>query len=180
MKRNIETVPYGYEPLIEKYKGTLVFYDSFEHTTEDELEVALQTTKKHSFTKLVLYPLHEETVRRMSPQDQISALYKREKRLNLWMSGQDHSVVVIEGWESKRKKYTPIESALRHLIHEYSAPHFLYLTPETANLFASFTSFEEWIVKIRLILSSEPVTMHPKLEKYHHRWKTINSMDGTE
>ncbi|AJS58833.1 hypothetical protein [Paenibacillus sp. IHBB 10380] len=180
MTRNIQTVPYGYVPPIEKRKGTLVFYDSFEHTTDDELEAALQTTMKHSFTKLVLYPLHEETLRRMSPQDEVSALYKREKRLNLWTSGLDHSVVVMEGWESKRKKYTPIESALRHLTHMYPAPHFLYLTPEMANLFASFTSFEEWIVKIRLILSSEPVTLHPKLEKYNHRWKTIHSMDDAE
>ncbi|HEY2492682.1 MAG TPA: hypothetical protein VGI33_07210 [Paenibacillus sp.] len=180
MTRNIQTVPYGYVPPIEKRKGTLMFYDSFEHTTDDELGAAFQTTMKHSFTKLVLYPLHEETLRRMSPQDEVSALYKREERLNLWTSGLDHSVVVMEGWESKRKKYTPIESALRHLTHKYPGPHFLYLTPEMANIFASFTAFEEWIVKIRLIISSEPAAMHPKLEKYHHRWKTIHSMDTGE
>ncbi|WP_429375452.1 hypothetical protein [Paenibacillus sp. DS2015] len=118
-------------------------------------------------------------MRRMSPQDQVSALYKREKRLNLW-NGLDHDVVVMEGWESKRKKYTPIESALRHLIHKYSGPHFLYLTPETANVFASFTSFEEWIVKIRLILTSEPAKLHPKLKQYRHRWKTVQDMDDAE
>ncbi|MGF7050534.1 hypothetical protein J2T13_005083 [Paenibacillus sp. DS2015] len=54
MTRDIQAVPYGYEPPIAKRKGTLVFYDSFEHTSEDELEVALQTTMRYSFTKLVL------------------------------------------------------------------------------------------------------------------------------
>ena len=30
------------------------------------------------------------------------------------------------------------------------------MTPELANIFASFADFEQWIVRIRLILSSQP------------------------
>ncbi|MBO9599453.1 MAG: hypothetical protein J7559_16725, partial [Cohnella sp.] len=61
-------------------------------------------------------------------------------------------------------------SALRHLTETLPAPHMVYMTPETANLFASFSSFEEWIVRIRLWLSDEPKSVHPKLAQFRHRW----------
>ncbi|MNO01844.1 hypothetical protein D3C81_2220990 [compost metagenome] len=44
------------------------------------------------------------------------------------------------------------------------------MTPEMAERFASYSSFEEWIVKLRLLLSEEPVHLHPRLEKFRHRW----------
>ncbi|MEK4510694.1 hypothetical protein [Paenibacillus sp. FSL K6-2524] len=169
MARNPQKVPYGYEPPKQERRGTLIYYDEFEHTTNEELETALRYGEEHSFTKLVLYPLHEETVRRMT-KESISAFYKREDRLHEWKQEHGQSKVAVEGWEGKRKKYTPIEAALRHLTEKYPSPHFLYLTPETANLFASFSSFEEWIVKLRLVLSTEPERLHPKLEKFQHRW----------
>ena len=102
------------------------------------------------------------------------AYYKREKRLYDWKQGRGQEKAVVDAWEGKRKKYTPIDSALRHLTEILPAPIFLYLTPEMANLFASFSSFEEWIVKIRLILSSESTMLHPRLEKYHDRWDFVN------
>ncbi|GGH19515.1 hypothetical protein [Paenibacillus segetis] len=169
MPKNPQVVPFGYEPPKQERRGTLIFYDDFEHTTNEELESALQYGENHFFTKFVLYPLHEETVKRLSKKT-VSAFYKREDRLHEWKREQGLSMVVVEGWDGKRKKYTPIEAALRHIIEKYPAPHFLYLTPETANLFASFASFEEWIVKIRLILSAEPERLHPKLTKFQHRW----------
>lgn len=170
MKRNVQSVPFGYEPAEEKQKGTLIYYDTFEETTEHELDRAVDCIEGYSFDKLVLYPLHEETVRRML-KEPVSAFHKREKRLYEWKHDRGYSKVVIEGWEGKRKKYTPMDSTLRFLTEKYKAPYFLYITPETANLFASFSSFEEWIVKIRLLLTSEPRDVHPKLEKYQHRWK---------
>ncbi|QMV44087.1 hypothetical protein [Cohnella cholangitidis] len=164
-----QKVPFGYEPPIERSSGTMIYYDSFEYTTDEELDVAVETADSRSFKKLVLYPIHEETMRRMS-KDPISAYYKREKRLNEWARDRENDKVSIDGWEGKRKKYTPIDAALRHLTETLPAPHFLYVTPETANLFSSFSSFEEWIVKIRLVLSAEPDRLHPRLEKYGHRW----------
>lgn len=170
MSRNNESVPFGYEPPPEgKQKGTLIYYDTFEDTTDGELDLAVDRIEQYAFDKLVLYPLHEETVRRML-KEPVSAFHKREKRLFEWKHDRGYSKVVIEGWEGKRKKYTPMDSALRLLSEKYKAPYFLYITPEMANLFASFSSFEEWIVKIRLLLTAEPGDLHPKLEKYQHRW----------
>lgn len=169
MKREIQHVPYGYEPPTSERKGTLVFYDSFEHISDQELAEAARTATERKFTKLVLYPLHEETVRRMT-KEPVQAYYKREDRLHEWRREQGLSFITVETLEGKRKKYTPLDSALRHISDVYPSPYFLYLTPEMANLFASYSSFEEWIVKLRLILSETPSTVHPRLEKFRHRW----------
>lgn len=169
MKRDIQHVPYGYEPPAKERKGTLIFYDSFEHITNQELALAAKTAAERKFTKLVLYPLHEETVRRMT-KEPVQAFYKREDRLHEWKRDQGLSFITVESLEGKRKKYTPLDSALRHISEVYPSPYFLFLTPETANLFASYSSFEEWIVKLRLILSAEPAQVHPRLAKFSHRW----------
>ncbi|GAB6988308.1 hypothetical protein [Paenibacillus pini] len=176
MRHQVQSVPFGYKPpAAEKNRGTLIFYDTFEHTSDAELDAAMLCAEKLTFTKMVLYPLHEETVRRMM-KEPVSALYKREKRLLEWMEeheGTGRVPVVMEGWESKRKKYTPIDTTLRFVTEKYASPYFLYVTPDMANLFASFASFEEWIVKIRLVLSEEPAAsrLHPKLQQYSHRWQ---------
>lgn len=153
MISNTQSVPYGYEPPAEREKGTLVYYDTFEQTTDEELELALACKNTRSFTQLVLYPIHEETMRRMS-KNPVSPYYKREKRLQEWLKEHEREAISLDGWEGKRKKYTPIDSALRHLTETLPSPHFMYVTPEMANLFASFSSFEDWIVKIRLLLST--------------------------
>ncbi|QYR19168.1 hypothetical protein KZ483_14480 [Paenibacillus sp. sptzw28] len=172
MIRNADAVPFGYEPPAEQRKGTLIYYDSFEHTTDEELDAAAWQIEILSFAKLVLYPLHEETVRRMT-KEPVTANYKREDRLHKWKRERVRSDIVIEGFEGKRKRYTPIDSALRYLTEKYKSPYFLYMTPQTANMFASYSSFEEWIVKLRLLLFAEPREVHPRLEKYRHRWKTV-------
>jgi hypothetical protein len=169
MNRSIQAVPHGYEPPAGNgRRGTLVYYDDFEQVTDAELSLALDHAETRGFEKLVLYPLHDETVKRFSKKA-VSAYYKREDRLHEWKREHGRSFATVEGWEGKRKKYTPIDAALRHVTEVYTGPHFLYVTPETANLFASFASFEEWIVKLRLVVSEEPASMHPKLVKYRHR-----------
>ncbi|OAB42580.1 hypothetical protein [Paenibacillus antarcticus] len=175
MSRNNISVPFGHEPQEEKQKGTLIYYDTFEDTTDVQLDLAVQSMEQYSFDKLVLYPLHEETVRRMM-KGPVSAFHKREKRLFEWKHDRGYTKTVsVEGWEGKRKKYTPMDSALRLLSEKYKAPYFLYITPEMANLIASFSSFDEWIVKIRLLLTHAPHDVHPKLEEYQHRWGCIVS-----
>ncbi|AIQ64196.1 hypothetical protein PSTEL_15015 [Paenibacillus stellifer] len=169
MGRNIQHMPYGYEPSAPERKGTLIVYDSFERTTDEELNAAAEAARDMKFAKLVLYPLHEETVRRMS-KEPASSYYKREDRLHEWKRDYGASYITVENLEGKRKKYTPIDSALRHLTERYPAPHFLYLTPDMANQFASFSTFEEWIRKIRLLLSKAPREIHPRLQKFSHRW----------
>lgn len=172
MNRPVVNVPYGYEPPKESRKGTLIYYDAFELTTDEELDLAAQQVMTRNFTKLVLFPMHEESVRRMT-KEPVSAYYKRVDRLHEWKRDREYSWVTVEGWEGKRKKYTPIDSVLRHVSEVYQAPYFLYMTADMANLFASFASFEEWIKKIRLLLASEPEWLHPKLQKFEHRWDVI-------
>ncbi|MHA0858133.1 hypothetical protein [Paenibacillus sp. CMAA1364] len=178
MNRNSQSVPYGYEQPEEKRKGTLIYYDTFETTTDVELDLAVESMAHYSFQKLVLYPLHEETFRRMV-NIPIRTYHKREKELFEWKNEHDYANVVVERWESKRKKYTPMDVALRLIAEKYKDPYFLYITPEMANLFASFSSFEEWIVKIRLLLTAEPKDLHPMLEKYQHRW-AVNNFSNKE
>ncbi|GAE05043.1 hypothetical protein [Paenibacillus sp. JCM 10914] len=168
MPRNLEYVPYGYEPPKPSSKGTLIFYDLFEHVQE-QLALAVAVKEQRAFTKLVLYPLHEETARRMF-KEPVSAYHKREKAIKAWLEEHGRKVAVIEPFEAKRKKYTPVDTALRHLSEKYSAPYFLLVTAEMANALASYASFESWIVKLRLIVLTEPPYLHPRLEKYRHRW----------
>ncbi|HTG70496.1 MAG TPA: hypothetical protein VL921_14660 [Candidatus Udaeobacter sp.] len=172
MKETVQKMPFGYEPPKDERKGTIVYYDSFEHTTERELDLAAYITKERLFVKLVLYPLHEQSVKRMT-REEVSPFYKREDRLHEWKRDRQEENVVVERLEVKRKKYTPIDSALRHLAETYPKPLFLLMTGEMANLFASFSSFEEWIVKIRLLLTEEPARLHPRLMQYRHRWEPV-------
>jgi len=167
--RSAQKVPFGYEPPVLTRKGTLIYYDAFEHATDLDLELAAAYASTHDFKELVLYPLHEETVRRMT-KEPVSAFYKRLDRLVDWQQHHSGIPAKIEQFEGKRKKYTPIDSALRHVSDQYAAPYFLYLTPEVANQFASYDSFESWIVKLRLVLTEEPQRMHPRLAQYQHRW----------
>ncbi|CAI6087091.1 hypothetical protein [Cohnella sp. JJ-181] len=164
-------VPYGYEPPVQREKGTLIYYDTFEETTDEQLDVAAETAKARAFERFVLYPIHEETAKRMSKAP-VSAYYKREKRLAEWAQSRapGQADPEIDRWEGKRKKYTPMEAALRHLTETLPGPHFVYMTPDTANLFASYDVFETWIAKIRLILSAVPASPAPLLERYRSRW----------
>ncbi|WP_139998970.1 hypothetical protein [Paenibacillus paridis] len=176
MREIAQKMPFGYEPPKDENKGTLVYYDSFQHITDRELDVAAYVAKDRSFSKLVLYPLHEQSVKRMS-KDEVSPFHKREDRLHEWRHDRGETNVIVERLEIKRKKYTPIDTALRHLSETYPKPLFLLLSGDMANLFASYSSFEEWIVKIRLVLTEEPTKLHPRLLQYKHRWEPIVKRD---
>ncbi|ANS74614.1 hypothetical protein AWM70_08470 [Paenibacillus yonginensis] len=173
MKRETAQVPFGYEPPVRTVKGVLVFYDSFDsgdiEELEQELAAALETARQRSFTKLVLYPLHEETLRRMT-KTPAAPYHKREKTLIAWKQGFGSSLVTLESWEGRRKKYTPFEAAVRHLEEIYGGPLFLYVTPEMANRLAGYDAFKEAIKRIRLILSAAPEAPHPNLEQFRSRW----------
>ncbi|WP_167201878.1 hypothetical protein [Paenibacillus sp. BK720] len=172
MDRGNRTVPFGHVEEPDTRKGTMVYYDTFQDVTDRQLEQAAAIAKARSFVKLVLYPLHEETARRMWKRP-IEPYYKREDFLFDWRREHgDDVMIAVENWEGKRKKYTPIEAAIRHLMEAYPPPLFLYVSPETANAFASYHSFEEWIGKIRLIITEAPPDAHPNLTKFRHRWDT--------
>ncbi|MCR2805626.1 hypothetical protein [Paenibacillus soyae] len=173
MDQRIRKVPFGHADELDARsgKGTLVYYDTFQDVSEEQLDRAAALAAERGFAKLVLYPLHEETARRMWKRP-IEPYYKREKSLFDWRRERENDeTITVENWEGKRKKYTPIEAALRHLADVYPRPMFLYVSPDTANAFASFHSFEEWIGRIRLIITESPPDAHPNLTKYRHRWE---------
>jgi len=170
MKRTVEMVRHGYEPPAPGgRRGTLVYYDDFERADDLSLHRALRVAENRQYALLVLYPLHEETVKRLSRQP-VSPYYRRKERLEEWVEANGGSRVAIDGWEGKRKKYTPIEAALRQLTASFDPPFALYLEPDVANRFASFDTFETWIVQLRLVLSEAPDAVHPKLAAFRHRW----------
>ncbi|QDH23034.1 hypothetical protein [Saccharibacillus brassicae] len=176
MGRQTYQIPFGAEPARQSVKGTLLFYDSFEAITDEQLEQAAEVALARSFAQLVLYPLHEATVKRLTGEA-VSAFYKRDDRLHEWRRDQQiMRSVTVENWDGKRKKYTPLEAALRFVDEKYPSPLFLYLTADTANRFASFATFEEWIVRIRLVLDEAPERPHPRLERFRQRWDTVDEL----
>jgi len=180
MGRQTYRVPFGVEPAKRTTKGTLIFYDSFEHISDEQLERAAELAVARSFSQLVLYPLHEATVKRLTGET-ASAFYKRDDRVHEWRRDQQiMRNVTVENWDGKRKKYTPLEAALRFMDEKYPSPLFLYLTADNANRFASFATFEEWIVKIRLVLDELPQRLHPRLTKFRHRWDTVGELLAKE
>lgn len=180
MGRQTYQVPFGSEPAKRTAKGTLIFYDSFEHVSDERLERAAEAAVARSFSQLVLYPLHEATVKRLTGET-ASAFYKRDDRVHEWRRDQQiMRNVTVENWDGKRKKYTPLEAALRFMDEKYPSPLFLYLTADNANRFASFATFEEWIVRIRLVLEKPPQRLHPRLEKFRSRWDTVDELLAKE
>lgn len=174
MARGQSMIPFGASHPKSDRKGTVIYYDDFQDVSDEQLRAALDYVRERKFKKLIFYPLNEETVSRMDANKQVDPLYKREQRLQDWMSQlPDTYDLGIELWEAKRKKYTPIEAALRHITTKYAAPHFIYMSPRYSHLFASYSSFEEWISKLRLIVSEPMPSIHPKLQKYESRWDII-------
>ena len=45
MSKIVQSVPYGYEPPKDQPKGTLIYYDSFEHTMDEELDDAAEMAR---------------------------------------------------------------------------------------------------------------------------------------
>ena len=174
MRHTVQSVPFGYEPPEEMFRGTFIFYDTFENVTERELDQVMALLEQYQFDRVVLYPLHEETFRRMA-REPIMPYHKREQMLHDWKNEREGVDVVIEGLEGKRKKYTPFDTALRHLTEKFKGPFFVGVTPEMANRLASYSSFEEWIVKLRLLLTAPPQELHPRLKKFDHRWSVMGA-----
>jgi nicotinic acid mononucleotide adenylyltransferase len=174
MGRQTMQVPYGYEPPRETIRGTLFVYDSFNDFGDSDLTAIAEWAERNDFARIVLYPLHEATMRRMRiPEEQ--PYHRRVRALEEAIEALAVPVPVqIDQWENKRKKYTPIDTALDTLTRHYAGPHFLCLTGEVANLFAAFSSFEGWIRKLRLVIRAEPgFAAHPRLAAWDGRWELL-------
>lgn len=179
MARTVTHVPYGYVPEKETIRGSLLVYDAFDASySEADLLKVTRWAEEHDLARVILYPLHEQTLRRMESKSSGLAepYHVRLKRLEE-LCEQLTSIdipVEIDEWERKRKKYTPVETALEFLTDKYKGPHFLGLSGVMANRFATYKSYEHWIRQIRLLIwAEEPFHAHPLLVKYENRWDTI-------
>ncbi|MDF2669883.1 MAG: hypothetical protein K0R67_2189 [Paenibacillus sp.] len=179
MARTVTHVPYGYEPEKETIRGTLIVYDAFDESFSlDDLQLVSDWAEEHNLARIVLYPLHEQTIRRMLPKAQADAAEPYHIRLKLLEEHCEllkHSISLeIDEWERKRKKYTPMDTALQFLTDKYKGPHFLGISGHYANLFSTYSSFEPWIRKLRLvILPDGAFHPHPKLAAFDNRWDTL-------
>ncbi|MDQ1911036.1 hypothetical protein RAC89_11295 [Paenibacillus sp. GD4] len=181
MARDNIKVPFGYEPPDPRQgeRGTMWVYDSFEGYTAQELMQVLHTAEDRRFAKVVFYPLHEETLRRMDRSGAAEPMYRRVQLLEALLDESDTDIDwVIENFEAKRKKYTPVDFAFRFLQEKYKGPHFAYVTQQMANRMAGYDTFEEWIKRIRLFIAEDGTGagsggLHPKLQEYEHRWERV-------
>jgi hypothetical protein len=167
-------VPFGYEPQEEKTKGTLLVYETFEDWTHQEIAAITAWAAERALVRIVLFPQHEETLRRMGIPCEIP-YYQRVKELEVHLQeGEYHIPISIDSWEGKRKKYTPIDTSLRFMTDKYPAPYFVLMSDRYANLFASYSTFEEWIKKLRLVIWTRfGLPLSPKLQNYSNRWDTM-------
>lgn len=177
MARQRNMVPFGYETPIDMEKGTLFVMDAFESFREVDLFRIQDFAEHRSFSQIVFYPFHEETLKRMG-ESHVSPFVTRVKEMECLLGEISGTMPMqIEKWEGKRKKYTPIDVAFKHLTEKYPAPHFVYMSGEVADCFASYPAYETWIRKFRLFIDKKhkDVPLHPKLEKNQHRWEYVSN-----
>jgi len=176
MARDNIKVPFGYEPEEEKVKGTFIAYGPFQTVRGGEVEDILGLASTRGFKRVVFYPIHEETGKRMGWPD-LEAYHRRVDALEEVLEASAGGAAIpwnVDHWEGKRKKYTPIETALRFLTEKHPAPYFLWMHEETAAKFATYASFEEWIRKVRLLVAPPYGNkLPPKLEEYGSRWEYV-------
>jgi nicotinic acid mononucleotide adenylyltransferase len=175
-KRERRMVDFGYQekPDTRGERGTLCVLDSFDETTLGDVEKMLAIAEGRAFQKVVFFPHNEKTLRSMGLKA-VSPFHQRVRRLEeLIEEARSPVTAVVDVWEEKRKKYTPLELIVRYFEETYPGPFFLYLNDGYANACAGFASFAEIIRKVRLLINPvHEVRMHPQLMNYQHRWEKV-------
>jgi sugar phosphate isomerase/epimerase len=170
-------VPFGFETDNQQQgpHGNMWAYGSFTSFSLEQLQRIVELAQRMEMKKLVLYPLHEETLRRVG--EVAEPFYRRVDRLQELLEQMEIKVdTVIERWEGRRKKYTPMDTSFRFLAEKYRGPYFVYVTLDMANKLAAFNDFEMWIKKLRLCVDmkfSTSSTLHPRLQNTTHRWDAV-------
>lgn len=174
MAKGNTIMPFGYEPEEETVKGTLLAIGVFDDPEADKAPQLAELAAERSFARLVFMPQHDETLRRMRLNAEL-AYYKRIEGLERWIADAAPKVPVsVDAWEGKRKKYTPLDTLLDFATAKYKAPHFVALSETYADLFATYSSFDEWIRRVRLLVLTRPgYAASPKLAAYEHRWEAV-------
>ncbi|WNR42177.1 hypothetical protein [Paenibacillus roseipurpureus] len=180
MAREQIKVPFGYEPQEESTKGTVIVCETFEDWTELEVKALIAWAEERKFVRVILYPQHEETLRRMDIRA-AQPYYARVKHITALVDEMDTPLQVdVDTWEGKRKKYTPLDTSFSFLTEKSPSPHFICMSDRYANLFVTYPSFKEWIKKARLVIFTEfHVPLHGKLKDYEGRWETVDFGHGS-
>lgn len=175
LANTVNYVPFGYEPEKDAAKGTILYFGVFDDADEAFVDGLIQLVKERDFKLAVLYPQHEETLRRMKFKAE-QPYYARVKNLQSLL-GDHHGaerLLSIDQWEGKRKKYTPLDTSLAFLTEHYPPPFFVAMSGEYANAFASYPVFKEWIRKVRLlVVADSSFQPHPALMSHESRWEYI-------
>lgn len=177
MAKDNRMVEYGFDPNIAKdpAKGTIVVLDAFDDFSEEDLVKLVSLAQTRSFAQIVLFIHHEKTLKTMG-WESVPAFHKRLKALQALVDDLPSTEIkiVVDSWEDKRKKYTPLELILRYLEEKYRPPFFLYVSDHYANAMATFAFFDECMRKVRLLINQKyghPV--HPKLTRVQNRWEHV-------
>ncbi|WP_442604155.1 hypothetical protein [Paenibacillus sp. KN14-4R] len=178
MARQQIQVPFGYVEPKASMKGTLLVFDLFEDWDEEALQRLIQYAEEKSFEKVVLYPQHEETLKRMGLKADLP-YHARVKQLYTFLKMPEINETFVElqldEWEGKRKKYTPLDASLRFLTEKNKGPFFIYMNDKYANVFAATSEFEQWIKQLRMLIEVKfGHTLHPKLHAMSHRWDEVS------
>lgn len=174
MARQNITVPFGYKEPNAKVKGTLFVFDSFDDWEEEQVSNLFRFAEERAFASVIIVPQHEETLKRMKyPCD--LPFFQRVKNVQSIMDNlPTNTRYVIDQWEGKRKKYTPLDTLLRHLVDKYPGPYFVYMNDWYANIFASTTEFDSWIKRLRLFIEPRLRNpLHSKLMNVEERWEEL-------
>lgn len=174
MARDRIVVPFGYEPIEDGIKGTLFVLDDFETITHVDIHRIFELGYKRSFEKIVFYPLHEQTLKRMFG-DGYRPYFKRVEVLESLLNDVHTDISFnIDKFEGKRKKYTPIETALIFLMEKYNKPYFLYISNEYANKLLTYQTTEQWIKDVKLLIHFKSDVIHTEpLRKFQNRWENV-------
>ncbi|MDF2924113.1 MAG: hypothetical protein K0R57_3027 [Paenibacillaceae bacterium] len=174
-KNNIQ-VPFGYEVPADAAKGTLIVYDDFTDVRQAEVLEVLRFAGERAFAGVVFYPIHEETARRMGNRD-LAPYYRRLEGLQQALEEAEGQAsppfrVAVDQWEGKRKKYTPVETAMDFLTEKHKAPFFVWMRSEYAAKWAEYASFPLWIRKLRLVVAPPySVALPAIMKEYESRWE---------
>lgn len=171
-RKNIK-VDFGYQEDVT-FKGSVFIIDSFENSIEKDLNRIIKLLDERDFERVVLYPLHENTLKRMGIEVNNKYFSRLDNLEDTLLDIKSYIPVSIDKLDGKRKKYTPIDFILNHLVEKHSKPHFLCLSKGIANKFASYSSFDNLIKNIRLIIFEDGTKgLHDKLEKNSKRIEFI-------
>ncbi|WP_405082679.1 hypothetical protein ACI48J_10440 [Paenibacillus chitinolyticus] len=151
MARGNTMVPFGYEEEPPAQRGTLLIFETFEDWSEHEAGMVEAIADERKFRKVVFYPQHEESLKRMGVPC-AAAYHKRVKLLEELLRDLPAERYTVDTWEGKRKKYTPVDTSLRFLTDKYASPYFIMMNDRYAAMFAGYKGFDEWIRKVRLLV----------------------------